>query len=125
MTQCPQTVVLLVEDEPLILMSTAQLLEDEGFRVIEATDAEEALTAVEANSDISVLFTDINMPGEMDGLDLARQVHIAHPDIHLILTSGKVSPTKGQLPDDGCFIGKPYSVAAVARVISSMLHVGP
>ena len=124
MTQCPQTVVLLVEDEPLILMSTAQLLEDEGFKVIEASDAEEALSAVEANADISVLFTDINMPGKIDGLDLARRVHTAHPNIHLILTSGKMSPRPSQLPDDGRFIGKPYSVAAVARVISSMLHAG-
>ena len=106
----------------MILMSTAQLLEDEGFKVIVASDAEEALTAVEANADISVLFTDINMPGEIDGLTLARRVHKAHPNIHLILTSGKMLLSRAQLPDDGRFIGKPYSVASVARVISSMLH---
>lgn len=87
-------VVLVVDDEPLIRMNAVDVLEDHGFAAIEAEDADDALVQLDAHPDISVLFTDINMPGRCDGLDLARQVHALRPDVHLIITSGKMRPTQ-------------------------------
>ncbi|MDP1027061.1 response regulator [Sphingomonas sp. KR1UV-12] len=101
-------VVLVVDDEPFIRINAIDVLTDAGFDVLEAADADEALEIIATHSKIGVLFTDINMPGSMDGLDLARRVHSMRPDIHLILTSGKVRPNVEQIPDSGKFIGKPY-----------------
>lgn len=101
-------VVLVVDDEPLIRMNAADMLMDAGWTAIEAADAAEALALLEAHPEVTVLFTDINMPGDMDGLDLARRVHDLRPDVHLIVTSGKMSPRRDELPGSGEFLGKPY-----------------
>ena len=101
-------VVLVVDDEPLIRMSAADMLADAGWTALEAADAAEGLELLEAHPEVTVLFTDINMPGEMDGLDLARRVHQLRPDVHLIITSGKLRPGRGELPGEGRFLGKPY-----------------
>jgi len=101
-------VVLVVDDEPLIRMNAADMLLDAGFSVLEAADAAAALRVLGDHPEIQVLFTDVNMPGEMDGLDLARRVHQLRPEVHLIVTSGKVAPSAGAIPDDGDFLGKPY-----------------
>jgi CheY-like chemotaxis protein len=108
---CPPTksgVVLVVDDEPLIRMNAADMLTDAGWTAIEAADAAEALALLEAHPEVTVLFTDINMPGDMDGLDLARRVHDLRPDVHLIVTSGKMRPRREDLPGSGEFLGKPY-----------------
>ena len=104
----PKRVVLVVDDEALIRMNAVDMLQDAGFSVLEASDAAEALVVLDGHPEIAVLFTDINMPGTMDGLDLARRVHQLRPDVHLIVTSGKVTPGVDALPDDGAFLGKPY-----------------
>jgi CheY-like chemotaxis protein len=104
----PKRVVLVVDDEPLIRMNAADMLLDAGFGVLEAGDAAEALHVLTSHPEVQVLFTDVNMPCEMDGLDLARRVHEMRPDVHLIVTSGKVTPQAGAIPDDGDFLGKPY-----------------
>jgi CheY-like chemotaxis protein len=101
-------VVLVVDDEPLIRMTAADMLTDAGWIAIEAADAVEALERLQSHPEITLLFTDINMPGEMDGLDLARRVHQLRPDVHLIITSGKLRPGSDELPKDGRFLGKPY-----------------
>lgn len=101
-------VVLVVDDEPLIRMTAADMLADAGWPAIEAADADEALALLDAHPEVTVLFTDINMPGSMDGLDLARRVHELRPDMHLVITSGKMRPGRAELPGDGRFIGKPY-----------------
>ena len=103
----PARVVLVVDDEPLIRMNAVDMLLDAGFQVLEAADAAEALQVLADHPEVAVLFTDINMPGDMDGLDLARRVHDSRPDVHLIVTSGKVTPGAGTIPD-GDFLGKPY-----------------
>ena len=111
--------VLLVEDEGLVRLDAAESLRDAGFAVLEATDAAEAMEIVLSGKDIHVLFTDINMPGAMDGLELARRVHDCRPHVGLVLTSGAIKPTRDQIPDDGAFIAKPYSPEAVTSAVRS------
>lgn len=101
-------VVLVVDDEALIRMNAVDMLEDAGFATLEAVDAAHALAVLAEHPEIGLLFTDINMPGRMDGLDLAREVNRLRPDVHLVITSGKILPEAGQMPDRGTFIGKPY-----------------
>jgi CheY-like chemotaxis protein len=113
--------ILVVEDEGLIRLDTSETLRDAGFAVLEAANAEEALARVEARPDIRLVFTDVNMPGGMDGVELARCLHRLHPAIRLILTSGKTTVTKDDIPDDGDFIAKPYSPESVTRAVSRLL----
>ena len=115
-SSCRET-VLVVEDEGLVRLDVAESLKDAGFAVVEATDASEALEIVLSREDIDVLFTDINMPGPMDGLELAWRVRDYRPEVRLVLTSGAIKPTRDQLPDDGAFISKPYSPEAVTRAV--------
>src|SRR5215212_1536376 len=82
------TVVLLVEDEPLVRMCAADILEDEGFEVIEAATAPAALKILEKRDDVMAVFTDIDMPGGMNGLELAGIVDARWPHIALVVTSG-------------------------------------
>ena len=116
-------VVLVVDDEPLIRMYARAVLEDAGFAVIEAGNAEEALARLDDRPEISVLFTDINMPGRFDGLELARRVHERRGDVQLIITSGRERPAADQIPDSGAFIAKPYDCTSVARLIRSAQHL--
>ena len=116
-----QPTVLVVEDECLVRLDAAQTLREAGFAVVEAANADEALAVVARGEDVDLLFTDINMPGPIDGLELARRVNRLRPRVHVLLTSGKVRPGRGQIPGDGVFISKPYSSTAVARMVSAML----
>ncbi len=116
-----QPTVLVVEDEGLVRLDAAETLRDAGFAVLEAANAEQALAVVARGADFDVLFTDINMPGRMDGLELARRVNRLKPGVRLLLTSGKVRPSGGEIPTAGAFIPKPYSPDAVTRAVSRML----
>jgi CheY-like chemotaxis protein len=101
--------VLIVEDEPLIRIGAVNLIEDAGFEVIEAASADEAIRILECRSDIRVMFTDIHMPGSMDGLKLAHAVRYRWPPIKIIVTSGREMVAEQDLPAGGCFFAKPYS----------------
>jgi CheY-like chemotaxis protein len=118
MTCLTNTVVLLVEDEPLIRMVSSESLKDEGFEVVEAANAEEALAVLGSRGDVGLLFTDVNMPGSLDGLALAELVHRLWPSIKLVVTSGRGFGEA--LPDDGRFIGKPYELKAMTRLIAEV-----
>nr|WP_316184518.1 MULTISPECIES: response regulator [unclassified Bradyrhizobium] len=85
--------VLVVEDEMMLRMRAVDIVEDAGFSPVQAVDADEALSILESRSDISLLFTDIQMPGSMDGLKLAHAVHDRWPAIKIILVSGQVEPS--------------------------------
>lgn len=117
-----EVTVLLVEDDPLVRMLGVDVLEDAGFAVVEAENADEALRTLEAGADVRVLFTDVNMPGELDGLDLARVVHERWPDIRLLISSGQMRPGSDEIPQDGRFLPKPYKPGAVVREIREMVH---
>lgn len=109
--------VLVVEDEFATRMVAADAISDMGLCVREASDVDEALQALDDHPDIGVLFTDIQMPGSKNGLDLVEQVHGARPAVELIVTSGGTNVQDSELPDDGTFISKPYSTSRLAKVI--------
>lgn len=113
-------VILVVEDEAIIRMGAVEMLEGAGFTVLEADNAHEALKILETRDDIGAVFSDINMPGTMDGLKLVHAVRGRWPPIHLILTSGLVSPTLKDLPVNGRFIGKPYDAKHVIATIREL-----
>jgi CheY-like chemotaxis protein len=101
--------VLIVEDEPLVRMGAVNLIEDAGFEVIEAANADEAMRILGSRSDVRVVFTDIHMPGSMDGLKLAHAVRNRWPPIKIILTSGRDLIAEQALPEGGRFFVKPYN----------------
>lgn len=116
-----RAVILVVDDEPVIRMCVADELEANGFEVIEAESADEALDAMEERHDVRAIFTDINMPGRKDGLELARAVQKRWPDVRLIITSGRLNPTKADLPSGGRFVPKPYQPEMVADLLRRLL----
>ena len=101
-------IVLVVEDDALVRMNTADLIRDLGFSVLEAVDADQAIALLESNPAITVLFTDIQMPGSMDGLRLAAVVRDRWPPVALLIASGKLSPPTADMPAGAHFIQKPY-----------------
>src|SRR5919112_3472107 len=117
-----QTVVLVVEDEPVIRMCAADILEDEGFEVVEAATAPAALKILEKRDDVTAVFTDIDMPGGMNGLELAGIIYKRWPHIALVVTSGVYRVGADNLPGDGVFIGKPYAAAAPVRIIRELVR---
>lgn len=117
------TLVLVVDDEPLVRMLGADVLEEAGFSVAEAGDAAEALQKLEDCPEVRVLFTDVNMPGALDGLALAHRVHEQRPDICLLIASGQARLGPEDLPDEGQFVEKPWEPRDVVRRIQGMLRV--
>src|SRR5476649_2866794 len=99
-------VVLVVEDEMLLRMRAVDMVEDAGYIPVEAVDADEAVAILESRSDIALLFTDIQMPGSMDGLRLAHAVHERWPPIKIILVSGQLQRVNIDIPADSRFFGK-------------------
>ncbi len=114
----PRPLILIVEDDPLIRWSGAATLEDAGFEVLEAANADDALALLELHGSISVLFTDIDMPGELDGLDLAHIAAHRWPCLHIIVASGRKEPL---MPDNGRFVAKPYMPEQIVRDIDELL----
>ena len=116
--------VLVVEDEMVLRMRAVDIVEDAGFTAVEAVNADEAISILEARSDISLLFTDIQMPGSMDGLKLAHAVHDRWPAIKIILVSGQVNPSEAERPTDSRFFGKPLGVEEMTAQLQVMIGVG-
>jgi CheY-like chemotaxis protein len=114
-------VVLIVEDELLLRELAVEFVEQAGFIALEAGDADEAVALLEARSDIAVLFTDINMPGSMDGLKLAHTVRDRWPPIEILVVSGRLPPGSSDLPSNGIFLGKPYCGEAVIAGLHSLV----
>ena len=119
----PPPVVLAVEDEAMILLVSADYLREGGFEVIEARNAEEALAVLESDIHVDVLFSDVRMPGEMDGVGLARWARLHRPQIAILLTSGFLRETTqaDDLCDDGPVLDKPYEAEEMERRIRDML----
>jgi len=101
-------VVLVVEDEPIIRCITVSLVEDAGYEVVEAVDADQAVAILENRTDIQIVFTDVDMPGSMDGLKLAACVRGRWPPIEIIVTSGHHRQGDVTLPQGSVFLPKPY-----------------
>ncbi len=112
-------VVLVVEDEFLLRMDAADMIATAGFDVVEAADADTAIEILEARNDVAVIFTDIQMPGSMDGLKLARAVRGRWPPIKIIATSG-VHIGETDLPEGGRFLPKPYNSAQITGMLRQL-----
>jgi two-component system, response regulator PdtaR len=114
--------ILVVEDEALLRMIAADTLEENGFDVVEAANADAALKVLETRDDVRLLFTDIRMPGSCDGMELARKVHARWPHILLVITSGHIRLAQAEIPDHGHFIGKPYKADALIGEVNDMMR---
>lgn len=108
----------------MIRIVAADALADSGIMAWEAADAEEALEALQQHPRIGLVFTDVNMPGEMNGLGLAHHVSVLRPDVELIVTSGAASVSNHEMPDHGTFIRKPYPTDRLVELVSQKLD-GP
>ena len=117
-----RAVVLVVEDEPLLRLDAIDTIEAAGFDVVGASDADEAIAILERRSDIHLIFTDIQMPGSMDGLKLAHFVKNRWPPIKIIATSGHAKITEKDLPEGSRFLPKPYAIAEVASAIDQLVR---
>ncbi len=113
-------VVLAVEDEPLVLMLAVDMILDAGFEPLRASDAEEAMGILESRDDIKIVFTDINMPGSMDGIKLARAVRGRWPSITIIVTSAFSGVEHTLLPEGAKFISKPYEAGQISDALHSL-----
>lgn len=109
--------VLVVEDDTLVRLCAAELLDEAGFEVLEARNAREALLTLEREHGIRVVFTDVDMPSGDNGLELARKVHRQWPDIRLVVTSGDSRFAAADLPDCGRFIAKAARPEVLLKVI--------
>ena len=113
-----RAVVLVVEDEPLMLIDAVDLVTEAGFEAIGAKNADEAIRILESREDIRIVFTDVNMPGSMDGIRLAHAVRHRWPPIEIIVTSGlTLANVQELLPERGVFFPKPYTPAQVATAL--------
>jgi CheY-like chemotaxis protein len=114
-------VILIVEDEALIRLDAADMIRDAGYDVVEAANADQAIVILESRFDITVVFTDIEMPGSMDGLKLAAAIRGRWPPIKIIATSGDARVTLDDLPKGGRFLAKPYTPPEIAGAISNLI----
>ncbi|MDZ7875096.1 MAG: response regulator [Rhizobium sp.] len=115
------TTVIVVEDETLVRMDIAMSLQDEGFTVLEASNADEAIRLLDAHPEIRLMFTDIDMPGSMDGLKLAEAVRDRWPPVKIIVASGHRHLNDDLLTIEGRFFSKPYNHARIISVMREML----
>ena len=118
------TNVLVVEDEMVLRMRAVDIVEDAGFTAVQAVNADEALAILESRSDISLLFSDIQIPGSMDGLKLAHAVHDRWPSIKIILVSGQVKLSDTDKPADSRFFGKPLEMKQMITELQEMVGAG-
>jgi len=113
--------VLIVDDEPLIRMVAAEAFADAGFMVREAATGEDALEILVADRSIDALFTDINMPGRLDGLGLAQRARCSRPHLAVVVTSGRI-PRPCGLSETIGFLAKPYSPDAAAAFMRGLVE---
>ena len=117
----PSQVVLVVEDEMVLRMRAVDMVEDAGYVSVEAVDADEAMGILQSRSDIALLFTDVQMPGSMNGLQLAHAVHENWPPIKIILASGQLKLSGSEIPQDSRFFGKPLDSKEIIAEMREML----
>jgi len=113
----PRPTVLIVEDQPLLLLHVRFAFEDAGYAVIQAANADEALIALDRHPDIRAVFTDVAMPGTLDGAALAERIRGAYPRVAVLVTSGHQAFAPTDLPDDIRFVAKPYVGHEIIRML--------
>ena len=115
-------IVLVVEDETLIRVAALAIVEESGFEAIGAGSADEAIRALEAHSDIRAVFTDVQLPGQMDGVKLARLIRDRWPAMAVLVTSGKTRPVESELPNGARFVPKPYLAFQIETILRDLLQ---
>lgn len=113
--------VLVVEDEPILRMAAVDFVEDAGFDVVEAKDADEAVRILESRTDIRIILTDIDMPGSINGLTLAAYVRDRWPPIDIVIVSGQVRPRPEELPSRSVFFSKPYDDNQIGQTLRNFV----
>ena len=116
-----KAIVLVVDDNPLIRMGAVDNVVTAGFEALEASNADEAIRILEARPDIHLVFTDVEMPGSMDGLKLAHYIRGRWPPVKLIVVSGKTILDESRLPAEARFFAKPYDDGMILETIIRML----
>jgi DNA-binding NtrC family response regulator len=114
-------VVLIVEDDMMLRMRAVDMVEDAGYTPIEAMDAAEAVAILESRSDVALMCTDIQMPGQMDGVGLANAVYARWPAIRIIVVSGQLNLPHLDLPPHSRFLGKPLDAGEVIAEMRDMI----
>lgn len=114
-------VVLLVEDEPLVRLTQVDILREAGFWVLEAEDADEAFETSRRRKDVSVILTDVDMPGSLDGFEFARLVAQGWPKVGVLVISGKAFPNPGDMPPSAVFIAKPVHPDALVEHLRAIM----
>lgn len=121
----PEPIALVVDDEPLIRMDTADLISAAGSYAVEASTADEAFAFLERYSSLQLLFTDVQTGGHLDGYELARKVAERWPNIEVVIASGARRPKEGDLAGNASFIQKPFSVETVLDALKAHFPNGP
>jgi CheY-like chemotaxis protein len=116
-----QPVILLVEDEPLVRLTQVDILREAGFWVAEADDADEAFEILRRRQDVSVVLTDVDMPGSLDGFEFARLVTQGWPEVAVLVISGKAFPEEGDLPASAVFLAKPVRPEALVEKLEALM----
>jgi CheY-like chemotaxis protein len=114
-------VVLVVEDESVVLFSAVEMVTEAGFDAIPASNADDAIRILERRDDIRAVFTDVQMPGSMDGLRLARVVRNRWPPVAVVVTSGQRQIAPADLPSGVRFLGKPYQPPQIEAVLRQLI----
>ncbi|MFC1459523.1 response regulator [Microvirga arabica] len=120
-----RTVVLVVEDDPMVRAMAVDALEDDGFEVIEAATGDHALAILQRRTNIDVLLTDVEMPGSADGFQLARSAREMDPQMVIIVVSGGVRSGFSGMAPDARFVPKPYAMSRIVGMIHEMAGRSP
>jgi CheY-like chemotaxis protein len=112
--------VLVVEDEPLIRLVATDTIEEAGFAAFEASDARQAIALLERHKEIRILFTDVNMPGDMDGVSLAHYVHSRWPEVKIVVTTGRCAVAQPDLPEGSALLPKPYRLTHLIGTLQEL-----
>lgn len=116
-----KAVVLVVDDSALIRMAAVDLVQSAGYEVLEAQDADAAILILESRDDIDLVFTDVQMPGTMDGIKLSHYIHNRWPPVKLIVTSGMAFVEESILPTGSQYFAKPYTDTAITNAMARLL----
>jgi two-component system, response regulator PdtaR len=119
---CSRPVVLVVEDDILLRWTATAIIEQAGFDVVEAGSGVEAMSVLEKRSDIRTVFTDVEMPGSINGLQLAHLIRTRWPSIGIMATSGQLRLREDDLPEGARFLHKPYAVEHLADALKELMQ---
>lgn len=112
--------VLIVEDEPLLRLFAVDMIEDAGLETVEAANSTKTVVILKSRPDIRIVFTDVDMPHEIDGIHLAPCIRDRWPPIKIIITSGKPLPQRVNIPAEVVFFAKPFRQDRVIETLHAM-----